>query len=145
MWKLYAQSNEAIAIRSTYAVLRDLLDEPGDDFRLAPVKYIDFENDRMTPDNLLSPFFHKRRSFEHEREVRAMAQWIAPESERYKVDPTWREGACLVETDLTKLIQRVYVAPFSPAWFQPLVENVVKRYGYNFDVHQSQLGGTPLF
>lgn len=145
MWKLYAQTNEAIAVRSTYAHLRDLLDEPGEEFRLAPVKYIDFQNDLMTPDSLLSPFFHKRRSFEHEREVRAMVQWIATDSEQYRADPTWREGACLVELDLTKLIQSVYVAPSSPAWFRPLIHSVIKRYGYNFDVHQSSLDDAPLF
>ena len=145
MWKLYAQTNEAIAIQSTYARLRDLLDEPGDSFRLAPVKYVDFEKDMMSPDNILSPFFHKRRSFEHEREVRAMAQWIAQESEQFKRDPTWREGGCLVDVDLTKLIERVFVAPSSAQWFRQLVGSVVKRFGYDFEVYQSKLDESPLF
>ena len=71
MWKLYLKSNEGIAIQSTYRKLRlSLIDE--EKVFLGVVKYIDYEKEWIDAGNLFSPFVHKRRSFEHEREVRAL-------------------------------------------------------------------------
>ncbi|MBI1893228.1 MAG: DUF2971 domain-containing protein [Candidatus Rokubacteria bacterium] len=69
MWKLYAKTNEAIAIRSTYALLRKGLD---DSVHIAVVKYIDYGTKWLPEGNAYYPFVHKRVSFAHERELRAI-------------------------------------------------------------------------
>ena len=69
MWQLYAKSSEAVAIQSTYQDLHRLL--PNDTY-IGVVKYIDYKTQWMPEGNAFYPYVHKRRSFEHERELRAI-------------------------------------------------------------------------
>jgi len=73
MWKLYLKSNEGIAIRSTFRRLRDSLKDTKPDVYIGKVNYIDYEKDNI-PKDFLSPFLHKRKSFDHEKELRAIVQ-----------------------------------------------------------------------
>ena len=50
-----------------------------------------------------------------------------------------------VPVDLTKLIERIYVAASTPNWFADLVKALVVKYGYNFEVVHSRLDDTPAF
>ncbi|MGE4290089.1 MAG: hypothetical protein AB7E36_15495 [Salinivirgaceae bacterium] len=63
MWKLYLNSNEGIAIQSTYSRLKESLIDKYP-IHLGLVKYIDYENDYFESGNHLLPFLHKRKSFE---------------------------------------------------------------------------------
>jgi len=78
MWKLYTSHDESICIRSTYQTLAELLP---DACLLGQVKYIDYRRDSFDIGNLLNHIVHKRKSFEHEREARAV------------VEPPWRQVA----------------------------------------------------
>lgn len=72
MWKLYLKSNEGIAIRSNFGRLRDSFSKKEKhDIYIGEVHYIDYEREDM-PLHSISPFIHKRKSFEHERELRAI-------------------------------------------------------------------------
>lgn len=77
MWKLYARTEEAICVQSTYGRLRDCLNSSpsckNDYVYIGKVQYIDYQKDSL-PDsgNILHSVMHKRRSFEHERELRAV-------------------------------------------------------------------------
>ncbi len=135
MWQLYLASNEGIAIQSTYRRLRDCIASSDKDIMLGQVKYIDFEIDKFDFGNVLSPFAHKRRSFEHEREVRAII-WTP--------DKVVENGVS-VSMDLNMLVERVYVAPDAPAWFENLVKSVLARYAYGFPVFHSDLNKDPLY
>jgi hypothetical protein len=66
MWKLYARTDEAVAIQSTYTRLRAALP---DDAYVGVVKYIDYDTDSIPEDNVFWPYVHKRKSFEHEKEL----------------------------------------------------------------------------
>jgi hypothetical protein len=44
------------------------------------VKYLDYEHEMFPDGNTLMPFLHKRLSFEHEHELRAVVQPITPGS-----------------------------------------------------------------
>src|SRR5207247_223935 len=70
MWKLYTVTNESVCIQSTYRRLRDTL--PEDQFAVSVVHYIDYESEWLPEGNLMYPYVHKRRSFAHERELRAL-------------------------------------------------------------------------
>jgi hypothetical protein len=47
--------------------------------------------------------------------------------------------------DLSALVERVYVSPTAPSWFNNLVAAMTKRCGYDFPVNQSALAAAPLF
>lgn len=141
MWKLYLSGNEGVAVRSTYARLRDCLIDD-EKVMLGVVTYVDYEQEHIDGGNLLSPYISKRKSFEHEREVRGVVvkwptEWRDPQ-------PTMDHGLA-VRVDLQRLVERVYVAPTTQRWFLDLVNAVVRRYGYDFDVHRSRLDDEPLY
>ncbi|HEX6753704.1 MAG TPA: hypothetical protein VF093_09000 [Solirubrobacterales bacterium] len=147
LWGLYVRSGEGVAIRSTYWRLVDSIDTRGNDVAdpLAPfwagkVAYVDYDEDLIPDENALSPFVHKRRSFEFEREVRAMT-WAKSPQLREAPSPI----GLRVAVDLGRLIAAIHVSPTAPAWFASLVRSVVSHYGCDAPVRQSSLSGTPLY
>ena len=144
MWKLYLKSDEGIAIQSTYRRLKDAIVDD-EEFYLGAVRYIDYETQWIHAGNLLSPFVHKRKSFEHEQEVRALVwRWPTAETKFDFVRETVPHGVAL-RVDLERLIEHIYVSPSAPSWVSGLVSAVVQRYGYTFSVVQSRLNAQPLF
>lgn len=138
MWRLYASSNRAIAVQTTYSKLREAF---GDDVYIGVVRYISYDTDNIPFGNLFWPFVHKRKSFEHERELRAMVCDVAKAMSDETAPPAgeWRN------VDLSKLVESVYVAPSSPSWFADLVRNVAEKYQLNVPVKQSSLDAQPLY
>src|ERR1700686_3224696 len=96
-----------------------------DQVLLGQVTYIDFKNDpQPAADNLLYPVMHKRKSFAHERELRAVIQ-RRPSSKngrplRLPADPLSEDfpndlpkDGVLITLDLEQLVEKIYVAPSS--------------------------------
>jgi hypothetical protein len=144
MWKLYLKSDEGIAVQSTYEKFRAAITDDEKVF-IGVVKYIDYEREWIDAGNLLTPFLHKRKSFEHEREVRAIVtKWPTGSSGFDFTQETIGRGL-KIKVDMERLIERIYVAPSSPSWFADLVTALVQRYGYNFEVVHSKLNEEPVF
>lgn len=144
MWRLYLSSSEGIAVQSTYLKLRDSFIED-ECVHLGVVKYIDYENEvfERFGDILLSPIVHKRKSFEHEREVRALVT-KRPPNVRDLAEESIGHGL-RIKVDLKKLIERIYIAPTAPTWFADLVRSLIHKFGYRFEVVHSKLNEQPVF
>ena len=141
MWHTYARSNEAIALQSTYQSLRQCLPTS---VNIGCVQYIDYKLDFVPEDNLLRPFLYKRKSFEHERELRALIG-VADDDEETWVGQTVGSVGRIVSVALADLIERVYVAPTSPEWFADLVQSVMTKYDLKKPVIKSHLDDKPSF
>jgi len=146
MWNLYLKSNEGIAIQSTFDLLKTSLKDENHDVLIGKVEYIDFEKDWMPEGNTLYPFFHKRKGFEPEKELRAIVQEF-----RYKKNgeldwskPLFDDGI-YVQIDLGVLIDKIYLAPTSPKWLFGLVKSITKKYKLDKDVLQSSLDDVPAY
>jgi len=145
MWKLHLKSNGGIAIQSTFKCLKDCLKDKEHDIYIGKVNYIDYEKDLLPEDNKFYRFLHKRKAFEHERELRAIIDDFPSNVEEYDPsDPLWSEGL-YVPVDLDILIENIYLAPTSPKWLFDLVESVTEKYGLNKDVLQSSLDDKPVY
>jgi hypothetical protein len=147
MWKLYLKSNEGIAVQSSYKNLRDSIVDDERVF-LGIIEYIDYENESIDSGNILSAFVHKRKSFEHEREVRALVMKLPVGDENdpgLHFDRETIAHGLKIKVDLERLIENIYVAPSAPNWFADLVRALVQRYGYGFEVVHSRLDQEPLF
>lgn len=145
MWKLYAQTDEAVAIQSTYARLHNNLDKGT---YVGIVRYIDYEKDWLPEGNGFWPYVHKRRSFEHEKELRVLIQELPSKAEPescFDYSRANNEYGKPIKVDLKDLIENVYVSPAAPAWFFQVVAGVAQRYGYKFEVKQSNLAKAPVF
>ena len=148
MWKLYLSAGEGVAIRTTFGrVVDSFADFPGVVYA-GRVQYIDYAHDPMPFNNLLAPAVYKRKSFEHEHEVRLA--WVSPHGDNgYDGPPVGEAGFNLsgfglpVNTDA--LIEQVFVAPTAPRWLVDLVGRVSRTYGGNWPVVQSDLYQDPLW
>lgn len=69
MWTIYAKSAGAVAVQSTYRRLRDCLPTH---INIGVVRYADYSSERVYNRRVVEPFLHKRKSFEHEKELRAL-------------------------------------------------------------------------
>jgi hypothetical protein len=153
MWKLYATSGCSIAIQTTYRQLWASLPnafEP--EHHLGPflgmVTYLDHTTDSMPIGNIFHPVMHKRRSFEHERECRAVFHRTSR-----RVIPNPLDDSDLadfptgisVPVDLSALVKRIVVSPSAPPWFSGVVEDLTHRYGFDFPVDGSSLVAAPYF
>jgi len=133
MWKLYLKSGEGVAIQSTVGKLIESLKKVTFNVSIGMVKYVDYEKDEIPQCSILSLATHKRKSFEHENELRAII-----------TDRTYIEGLS-VPVDLDALIEKIFVAPTSPEWIHDLLTKVVTRYGLNKKVEKSILEQGPLY
>jgi len=145
MWKLYLKSNEGIAIQSTYKRLSECFSENSvyrKDIEIGKVKYIEYGKDLMPPNIYLS-FLYKRKSFEHEKELRAIIVLISNE----QTEEPKKDLACsgiYIPIDLDILIEKIYVSPTAEEWFKDLVESIVKKYKLKKVVVQSDLAKDPV-
>ena len=144
MWRLYLKSNEGIAVQSTYSRFREAITDE-EKVYIGVVKYIDYETEWIDAGNLLGPFVYKRKSFEHEREVRAViTKWPTSDEGMDFSKETIGEGI-KIKVDIDRLIENIYVAPSSPSWFHDIVRAVIDRYEFDFPVVHSKLNEQPMF
>ena len=141
MWKLYAKTNEAICIQSTYKILKACL--PGE-VNLGMVQYIDYQKDWIPEDDIFYPFLYKRLSFEHEKELRAICDLSRKAQLELELDEEVNRGGVWFPADPEKLIEKIYVAPDSDDWFVDLISKLIKRYNLRKPVIKSPLNAVPL-
>ena len=144
MWSLYLKSNEGIAVQSTYIRLKKSIIDNEKVF-LGIVSYIDYDKDHIKGGNILGPFVHKRKSFEHERELRALVIKWPTETGSLNFDEETIIGGVPIKVDIEELTEKIYVAPNAPKWFAKLVRTAIKRYGYDIEVIQSEINKAPMF
>ena len=154
MWKVYASANSGIAIKTNFdSFLASFITE--EQIHIGKVKYIDYDSEKIPEDDLLSPYLHKRKSFEHEREVRVMIQRIPPEASPENLPnflssepPTWPD-ICDIgiyhDVDLNLLIQEVIIDPSAPDWLLDLVNSVADRYDLQAAIKKSRLAALPIW
>lgn len=147
MWKLYLSSNEGIAIQTTYGRLINSFVGKADErvhIFAGKVRYLDYDEEVFPERTTLVPFLHKRMSFEHERELRAIIQSPFPgDSSTTGVDEF--PSGLLASVNLDTLIERVCVAPTAPIWFTDLVKSAVATYGFSMSIQQSDIGQDPIY
>ena len=143
MWRLYAKSDEAVAIKSTYRKLDAALPPS---VKLGVVNYIDFKNVQLTmPVKPVEWYMFKRKSFQHEREVRALIYLQPPARALNQLDTTPTAEGMHMVVNLNDLIEEVYVAPSSPKWFFNLVCETLRHFGVRCPCIESDLAKTPVW
>ncbi|MGE6721435.1 hypothetical protein ACQKGD_29595 [Peribacillus frigoritolerans] len=138
MWDLYLKNNEGIAIQTTFNSLSESFNETDEEIFIGKVNYIDFDKDWMPEGYVFYPFVHKRKSFEHEKEIRALLS-IFPEP---NLKSPFEFGAN-IKVNLDLLIENIYIHPDAPRWFAETVKSVLKAYNVDKPVIHSNLYGLP--
>ncbi len=141
MWRTYMIGHGITIVTTTDRLGKSIIGP--EEVSLSVVQYIDYETDSIPADNVFHPFLHKRRSFEHEREVRAIC--MQPPTTAAALHPSQQAEGIGVSVDVNRLVSEVRVAPDSPSWFRDVVEDVTRKYGFDFPVRRSSLAADPLF
>jgi hypothetical protein len=110
-WKIYSTSGQGIAIESTVGQLQLSL-ENVKGLIIDSVRYMNFNEDPIEKGHKHYAGFLKRRSFEHEKELRA----TIPLSEAGK--------GVYVKCKLDTLITCIHISPFVPVYFKETVESL---------------------
>lgn len=143
MWKSFA-NHEGIAIRSTVERLKGSLRDEPKQIHIGTVDYVDYglrhqgQPNRFATHNVFIPLLHKRRSFEHEREIRAIT------CDFFNAEDPASKGLDLA-VDVKLLIDSVFVAPESKPHFQALVQKLTGSLGFNFPILRSSMSDEALF
>jgi hypothetical protein len=146
MWKHYTPHGHSVCVRSTYEMLANHL--PSECF-LGRVRYINYRTEFMDDasgmlPSPLSPVFHKRRTFEHEREVRAVIWREAPTKDLpFAVADGGK--ALIVPVSLAEIIQEVFVSPEANPPMREVVEGLLRAYNFTAQVRQSLVNEPPGF
>lgn len=143
MWDLYGRDGSAIALRTSYSKLRDALPT---DVYLGVVKYIDFEKEFFDLNNALNPVMHKRRSFEHELEVRAVIPLLFGDvSEKYKLDHELTEFGLTIPFDVNASVDEIHLSPDAKPWFVRLLQETNAKLGITPPLTKSSLYDAAIF
>jgi hypothetical protein len=144
MWDLYLGGEaQGIAIRSTYRRLSKSITEQREVF-IGTVHYVDFNTEIVPERNALNPYVYKRRSFEHERELRALHVGHQLADDEVKAAPLGLD-VVPITVDLNPLVEAVYVSPKAKNWFERLIRNELGRYRRNWEVIHSNLDADPIY
>jgi len=139
MWKVYVMGNQGIAILTTVRRLKASLEDSPELTWIAKVQYLDKHEWKDLPGNpTLQACRTKRKSFEHEKEVRVI--WLDKDAEHSQ--HAGKEGK-EIQCDPTKLIEKVFLAPTDNPWFKPVIEDVLSKYNINVEVVPSDLSCYP--
>jgi hypothetical protein len=160
MWSLYSHENAGIAIQSTTKRLSDCFNDNNEDIIwIGKVQYLDFSKDWMNEwNNLFQAFVTKRKSFEYEKEIRAvtclpddnvsrhlLANGATEENNVFSsrertVNPKeLTDKGKYVSANLHVLVDKVYVAPYAEPWFEEVVESLLSKYDLDSVVIKSDL------
>jgi hypothetical protein len=146
MWKLYGGLDAGIAIRSTYSRLQHAFNDVAEDVHLGLVQY--GGESLFGTLNGIKFIMNKRKSFEHETEVRTFL-WRSLQERPADFDsddpvvvplPSPRTPVGIqIPVDLHKLITAVILSPTAPKWLPEVLTNTMKRYGLEITARMSNL------
>lgn len=115
MWNVYGRSGESVAIETSVGALREVLQREGQ-LRIERMRY---EPMRGDVGDIATLFFHKRREYKEEREIRSVQVFPEPLKDSI-VDQR------LSLDDLNKLMRRIILAPDSRKTFIEAVKHTVE-------------------
>lgn len=138
MWKLYLKADQGIAVQTTFARLSKSITDKVDVY-VGEVRYIDYDEDIFPDNHGFTVALHKRKSFDHEKEVRAL---VYGHGSAGHPDAPMAPVAS-IEVDLPTLIETVVVSPMTQTWQLDLIADLVWRYGGAFPVLRSSIMLTP--
>jgi hypothetical protein len=151
MWKIFLDTKNGIAIKSSVGNLKKSIASSNDEVFISQIYYRDYDN--VTFDNLLfekqnrngnqsgslNQFNYKRMSFEHEKELRLFyIDMPIPHAIKNGIprEPLTHKK---IDINIEYLITEIVVAPFADSWFKDLVEQIVDKCGFNLKITKSEL------
>jgi hypothetical protein len=139
MWDLYASRQGGVMIQSTFGAFCESFNHSVVDVLAGLVQYGETRYQAGT----LGPCMNKRKSFEHERELRSVVYPLSNIQQRTGEPESL--GGTYVPVHLDQLIEKVLVAPLALPYYLAVVRSVATRFDLNCPVEKSPLYDGPLY
>lgn len=127
MWKVYSE-NFGVCIQSTYEKLYESFEDDTYNFcdekqkiYIGKVFYINRFNESLPKGNFFWSYVHKGREFSYEQELRCLVSQENVNNDLFKK----------LKVNLDILIDKIYINPFSPPWFEDNIKNLCEKYNIN--------------
>ena len=144
MWRLYSREHDGIAVKTSFKSLRRSF-TCSDLIHIGKINYVDYDTTFIPERNNFHRYLHKRQSFEHEKEVRAMTMKLPDSGVSLDMPQETRVPGSYFAVDLSLLIEEVVVAPYADDWILELAQAVADRYGLTAPVIRSRLSESPVW
>lgn len=142
MWRLYSRGHYGIAIRTSFGRLRDSL-KCDESVYIGRVNYVDYSTNFTIEGNSLGPYLDKRKSFEHEREVRAIMTPELPGEGPLNLREDICDVGVNIDVDIHLLIHEVVIDSRADDWFLELIRRIAITYGVDASISRSLLAEPP--
>ena len=141
MWKVYSNIEDGVAVKTNFRSLADSLTCEAS-VEISRVLYLDYEQEKVPEGFMFGPLLCKRRSFEHEKEVRAFVTDFPDQGpDGYAIFK--QTPGDYYAVDVSILIKEVILAPFSAPWFEEIAQTTLDKFGLDVPVRKSTLGAKP--
>lgn len=135
LWDLYS-GKPGVPIKSSVRLLQSSITDEKE-YYIGNVKYSDFDTEPVPQLNMLIPTFLKRKSFEHEREIRVLHCAASSSAVSGKPDIAVESHSLAIDPNV--LLEQLYIAPSSPAWLTQSVQELCRRFDLSVNVKRSSL------
>ncbi|MBN8291024.1 hypothetical protein JI664_03510 [Rhodobacter sp. NTK016B] len=148
MWDLFGRDGSAIAFKTSYQRFRDCLPDYA---YLGMVNYIDFDKQFFDLKNVFNPAMHKRKSFEHEKEIRAVINKFPNEFYGFDSDEAFSAAHELTDFGLTipfdvnACVEEILIGPDAPPWFERMIKETNAKLSIETPVRKSALYDVAAF
>lgn len=135
MWKLYCPNNQGVALQTTYSKLANSIKD--DKVHIGTITYIDYESGFFqAANNLFYSIMHKRKAFEHEKEVRIVTTQHYMENKPYLPGKTF-------DWNISEFIESIYVNPYADSWYYDIIIDTLNIFNCNAEVKWSDMKTKP--
>lgn len=154
MWKLYGTATGSVVVQSTYQKLVNALPEKiymnevlAGFVYVGMVQYKDYSDrkDWIPGGNVMYPFIHKRKEFEHEKEVRAFTWTVEGFNKNRQGTRNYMPRGIKADIDIGEVIETIRVQPATPVWVRQVIESLIEKYGWGLKIIPSQIDIDPMY
>lgn len=140
MWKLYCPDNKGVAIQTSYKKLVDSVSF--DDYLyIGSIQYLDYETEWFPTGNIFYPVMHKRKAFQHEKEIR-----LVKTDYKYWVDNSLEPpSGVYIPWEIEKYSENIYVNPYAPIWYYEVIKDLLKTYNCKINIKWSTIKKLPYY
>ena len=144
MWNRYSHGSDGIAVKTKLSSLAASFTDPTAIY-IGQISYLDYDTTEVPETSIFAPSLHKRGSFKHEREVRALILELPPSEGtgfHSGLPDVWKAGRnCTVNLGI--LVHEVVVSPLVEDWLADLVSSMAEMYRLQATVTRSTLADAP--
>ncbi len=123
MWAQYTKQGEGVVIKSTLKRLKDSFENEERGIRVSKIEYCDYDKDDPVDKDRI--YLHKKKSYQHEAELRAFTcPWTLEPPKGTKETP-----GIAVEVIPKQLIEDVFIGPKCDDWLRTTVDAALRSFG----------------